>query len=62
MAASVKFTPTYVLKIAGWQFPGYSALYALILNLGIAIAATAILQILGVKQAADETEVADYVD
>ena len=33
MAASVNFASTYSLTIGGWTFPGYIALYALILNL-----------------------------
>ena len=32
MAAATNFTPTYPLAIDGWTFPGYTALYTLVLT------------------------------
>jgi Na+/proline symporter len=49
MVASVNFASTYSLTIGGWTFPGYIALYALILNLVIAIVVTPLMNTLGAK-------------
>ena len=59
MAASVNFAATYPLAIAGWTFPGYIALYTLILNLVIAILLTPVMNMLGSKSE-DQTAPADY--
>jgi SSS family solute:Na+ symporter len=59
MAASVNFAATYPLAIGGWTFPGYIALYTLILNLVIAIVLTPVINTLGAKPA-DQTAPADY--
>ena len=59
MVASVNFASTYSLMIGGWTFPGYIALYALILNLVIAIVVTPLMNTLGAKPQ-DQTEAADY--
>jgi solute:Na+ symporter, SSS family len=40
VAVSANFAATYPLNIGTYAFPGYSALYTLILNLGIAVALT----------------------
>src|SRR5271169_3769360 len=45
--------------IGGWTFPAYIALYALILNLVIAIVVTPLMNTLGAKPQ-DQTEAADY--
>lgn len=55
MAAAAGFTATYKLVIAGFVLPGYAALYALILNLGVAGAATLVLRSLGVRLPPDES-------
>jgi SSS family solute:Na+ symporter len=59
LAASVNFAAIYPLAIGGWTFPGYIALYTLILNLAIAIGLTPLMNTLGVKPA-DQTAAADY--
>jgi len=59
MVASVNFASTYSLTIGGWTFPGYIALYALILNLVIAIVVTPLMNTLGAKPQ-DQTAAADY--
>jgi SSS family solute:Na+ symporter len=50
---------TWPLAILGWTFPGYTALYTLILNLAVAIVLTLLLKALGTKQS-DQTAAADY--
>jgi SSS family solute:Na+ symporter len=59
MAASVNFAAAYPLAVGGWTFPGYTALYTLILNLVIAIVLTPIINMLGEKSA-DQTVATDY--
>jgi solute:Na+ symporter, SSS family len=59
MAVAVNFAAAYPLAIAGWTFPGYTALYTLILNLAIAIVLTPVLNKFGAKPV-DQTAVADY--
>jgi SSS family solute:Na+ symporter len=61
MAAAVNFTPTYPVALFGFTFPGYTALYTLILNLAVAIVLTPIFNALSAQPAAhDETVAADY--
>ena len=59
MWAAANFTAVYPLAIGGWSFPGYTALYTLILNFVVAIALTPVLNALGTKQS-DQTAAADY--
>jgi solute:Na+ symporter, SSS family len=59
MAAVVNFAAVYPLTIDGWTFPGYIALYTLILNLVVAIVLTPVLNAISSK-AADQTAAADY--
>ena len=59
MAASVNFAAAYPLAIGGWTFPGYTALYTLILNLVIAIVLTPVMNALGATHH-DKTAAADY--
>ncbi len=59
MAAATSFTPTYPLAIAGWTFPGYTALYTLVLNLVLAIVLTPLFN--AIREArTDETAAVDY--
>jgi SSS family solute:Na+ symporter len=61
MAIAANLTPTYPLAIGGYVFPGYSALYTVILNLVIAIVLTPVFNAIGARQArTDETMAADY--
>jgi solute:Na+ symporter, SSS family len=59
MAVAVNFAAVYPLVIGSWTFPGYIALYTLILNLAIAIVLTPVLNALGAKPV-DQTAAADY--
>ena len=59
MAAAVNFAAAYPVAIGGWTFPGYTALYTLILNLVIAILLTPIINMLSEKSA-DQTVATDY--
>ncbi len=60
MAIATKLTPTYPLQIAGWTFPGYSALFTVVLNLAIACLLTPVFNALGGRGPLDETAPADY--
>ncbi len=59
MAYSVNFATAFPLAIGAWTFPGYTALYTLILNLVVAIVLTPVMNALGAKQE-DKTAAADY--
>jgi SSS family solute:Na+ symporter len=59
MAWSVNFAAAFPLAIGDWTFPGYTALYTLILNLVVAIVLTPVMNALGSKHS-DTTAAADY--
>jgi solute:Na+ symporter, SSS family len=62
MAIAAELKPTYPLHIGGYTFPGYTALYTVILNLVVAAVLTVIFRALGARRpAADETAAADYI-
>ena len=61
MAVASKLTPTFPLAFGGHTFPGYSALYTLILNLVLAVVLTPVFNGMnGRREATDETLAADY--
>ncbi len=61
MAVEKNFTPTYPLSVGNFGFPGYTALYTVILNLAIAVVVTLVLNaIRGARVPVDETVAADY--
>jgi solute:Na+ symporter, SSS family len=61
MAIATKLTPTFPLSFAGHTFPGYTAVYTLILNLGLAIVLTPLFNAMSTRRpAADETVAGDY--
>ena len=60
MAAVMNFSATYPLVIGGWTFPGYAALYTIVLNLAVAVILTPILNALSSTPPADETLATDY--
>jgi solute:Na+ symporter, SSS family len=60
MAWAVNLTPTFPLAFAGHTFPGYTALYTVILNLVLAIVLTPIFNAMTSKSALDDTVAADY--
>src|SRR6202049_4422853 len=59
MFNAANWAPNYPLAFAGHTFPGYSALYTVILNLVIVIVLTPIFNAMGGKHV-DETVAADY--
>jgi SSS family solute:Na+ symporter len=61
MAMAVNLTPTYPLALGGYTFPGYTALYTVILNLLVAVALTPVLNAMHARRAPlDATTAADY--
>jgi solute:Na+ symporter, SSS family len=60
MAIAVKLTNTYSLHIAGHTFPGYSAVYSVILNLAVALILTPVFNAMIAKRDKDQTVAADY--
>jgi solute:Na+ symporter, SSS family len=62
MAIAANLAAAYPLAIGSYTFPGYTAFYTLLLNLGIAVVLTPILNRLGgVAKPADDTVAADYL-
>jgi SSS family solute:Na+ symporter len=61
MAYSVNWTAIYPVALGGYIFPGYVALYTVILNLVVAIGLTPVLNAVSAKRKQfDETAPADY--
>lgn len=60
MAAVMNFAATYPLAVGGWTFPGYSALYTVILNFLVALILTPLFNAIASRPPADETVAADY--
>ena len=60
MAVDQNFAAAFPLAFGGWTFPGYTAVYTLILNLVIAIGLTVVINALTSAKPADETAAADY--
>ena len=61
MAAAVNLTPTYPLALGGYTFPGYTALYTVILNLLVAVVLTPVFNAMSSRRVPiDETVAADY--
>jgi solute:Na+ symporter, SSS family len=59
MFVAANLAPSYPLAIGGFSFPGYTALYTMILNLIVVIVLTPLFNATGAKQL-DETAAADY--
>jgi solute:Na+ symporter, SSS family len=59
MFAAANLTPNYPLAFAGFSFPGYTALYTVVLNLVVAIVLTPVFKAMGAKPV-DATVAADY--
>jgi solute:Na+ symporter, SSS family len=59
MFVAANLTPNYPLAIGGHTFPGYTALYTVVLNLIVAIVLTPIFNAIGSKHT-DATVAADY--
>ncbi|MBV9585115.1 MAG: sodium:solute symporter [Alphaproteobacteria bacterium] len=61
MAAAVNLTPTYPLQIAGFTFPGYTALFTVILNVAVAAVLTPVFNAMRSQRIRfDETVASDY--
>jgi SSS family solute:Na+ symporter len=61
MAAAVNLTPTYPLRLAGFTFPGYTALYTVILNILVTIVLTPVFNAVAAQRTPlDETVASDY--
>ena len=61
MAASQHFTPIYPLVIAGFGFPCYTGLLALVLNCAVVIVLTPVFNASQAERGRDETVAEDYV-
>ena len=59
MFVAANLTPNYPLEFAGYTFPGYTALYTVVLNLVIAIVLTPVFKAMGARLV-DATVPADY--
>ena len=54
-------TPTYPLQLAGYTFPGYTALYTVILNILVTIVLTPVFNAMAAQRTPlDETVASDY--
>ena len=60
MAFAVNLTNTYPLSIGGHAFPGYTAVYTVILNLAVAVVLTPVFNAMNARNSADKTVTADY--
>ena len=61
MAAAVNLTPTYPLQFAGYTFPGYTALYTVILNIVVATVLTSVSNEISAQRVPfDKTVASDY--
>jgi solute:Na+ symporter, SSS family len=61
MTVATNLTPTFPLAIGGYTFPGYTALYTVILNLAIAVVLTPLFNAMAARRPLrDETAPADY--
>ena len=61
MAYSINLTNTFPLKIGDWTFPGYTAVYTVILNLLVAAVLTPVFNAVGSKEKVDATVPGDYL-
>jgi SSS family solute:Na+ symporter len=61
MAIAAKLTPTFPLHVGDHTFPGYTAVYTVVLNLLVAIVLTPVFNAMSAQRApVDETIAADY--
>jgi SSS family solute:Na+ symporter len=59
MFVAANLTPTYAVAVGGFTFPGYSALYAVIINLVVTAILTPPINLLSARPR-DETIAAEY--
>ncbi len=60
LAWLVNLTPSYTVTLFGHSFPGYIAVYTLILNLVVAIGLSAVMKLVAREEPSDQTVAADY--
>jgi SSS family solute:Na+ symporter len=61
MFVAANLTPNYPLAFAGYTFPGYTALYTVVLNLIVAVVLTPVFNAMRGRPApVDATVAADY--
>jgi SSS family solute:Na+ symporter len=60
IAFSTQLSNTYPLVLGGYTFPGYTAVYTVVLNLAVAIILTPVFNALGARNAPDQTVAGDY--
>jgi SSS family solute:Na+ symporter len=61
MAIATNLTNTYPLKLSGYTFPGYTAVYTVILNLIIVMILTPVFNAMGSREKTDATSPEDYL-
>jgi len=59
MFVAANLTPTYTLAVGGFTFPGYAALYAVVINLVLTVVLTPLFDLVG-RSHVDETIAAEY--
>ena len=60
MAAAVNLTPTYPLQVAGYTLPGYTALYAVLLNILVTIVLTPVFNAMAAQRTPLSKTVASF--
>jgi SSS family solute:Na+ symporter len=61
MAISIDLTNTFPLKVGGYTFPGYTAVYTVILNLLVALVLTPVFNAMSSREKTDATVPSDYL-
>jgi SSS family solute:Na+ symporter len=61
MAASQHFTSIFPLRIGSFTYAGYSAFFAFLANILVAVVLTLVLNAVRVSAGADETRPGDYL-
>ena len=59
MFIAANLTPTYTLAVGAFTFPGYSALYAVVINLVLTLVLTPLFDLVS-HSSTDETAAAEY--
>jgi SSS family solute:Na+ symporter len=63
MAASLKLASSiYPIHIGGIAIPGYAAVWALVINLVVAVVCTVLVRLFGMSRSKDHTRPEDYLD
>ena len=63
MAASLKLASSvYAIHVFGFAIPGYAAIWSLAVNLIVAVLASVLFRLLGMKQSVDRTRPGDFLD